>query len=795
VDALGTAVIAYALFRVLSSKSGFEWLILAALTVLTAAFTLSIPGVNANISLADTLVFINLILFGPAPATITAALGGFVSSIRSTTEPRRMRAIPFNMAVMSLSACIAGEVFFGLLGRGPIYHGPAVSLRQILAPMGGLVLIYYLFNSGAIAIISALELRQSPYRLWRENYLWTLLTCFTESSVAVLIAINISTITPAVLGIIAPMLLVTYFTYKTYLNKIKEQVRHLQELRDLHLRTVESLALAADAKDQTTYGHIRRVRAYAVGLAKLSGISDPQELLIIDIGSLLHDIGKLAVDDYILSKPGTLSAEEFEKMKTHTTAGEEILEQIRFPFPAAKCVRAHHERWDGGGYPDGLKEEEIPVGARILAIADTFDAFRSSRPYKLSHTREEAIELLKSESGKAFDPHFLDLFLRNLDQLEASAEEATNNMPKLSFRKLLIEHAQTDADILTPIHSHPTTIIEELTSFYEFCFSFAKYLELPDLLANVEMRLRRLLPFTTCAFFLDNGDDSVRAAHVGGKFSELLKGHRIEMGKGISGWVAAYQKPVINTNAELDFQGRNHDFTCLVDVLAVPVVSEDRGIGSITLYAERPISYSPSHLEFLQLVAQPLGGILAAHNKGAASTARDILDPVTGTYQAAFLPLAGSQMIAAADKSHLPFSLFYLRLDNFVRVVSTCPQSTADMLFRAAADSLHAELRDTDVLIRFGQEGFLALLVGVSGDCTLRRARRMRQQVRTALAQVRQQPLSITCQVGVATYPSDGATIWDLLLCAQRQTTRSDGRVRKASDQNERNVVDFTRRP
>jgi diguanylate cyclase (GGDEF)-like protein len=267
------------------------------------------------------------------------------------------------------------------------------------------------------------------------------------------------------------------------------------------------------------------------------------------------------------------------------------------------------------------------------------------------------------------------------------------------------------------------------------------------------------------------------------------------MGRGISGWVASYQKPVINTNAALDFQGRNDDFTCLVDVLAVPVVSEDRGIGTITLYAERPASYSPSHLEFLQLVAQPLGGILAARNKGAASTARDILDPVTGTYQAAFLPVAGSQMMAASDRSHLPFSLFYLRLDSLVRVVSTCPQSTANMLLRAAADSLRAELRDTDVLIRFGQEGFLALLVGVGSDCTLRRARRMQQQVRTALAQVRQQPLSMTCQAGVATYPSDGATIWDLLLHAQQQTMRSEGRVQKASGQDERNVVAITRRP
>jgi putative nucleotidyltransferase with HDIG domain len=194
---------------------------------------------------------------------------------------------------------------------------------------------------------------------------------------------------------------------------------------------VESLALAVDAKDQTTYGHIRRVRVYATGLAKLIGIKDPNELMAIETGALLHDIGKLAIDDYILNKPGRLSKQEFEKIKMHAAAGDEILQQIRFPFPVAKYVRSHHERWDGHGYPDGLKGEDIPIGARILAIADAFDAIRFSRPYKLSIVLDEALEILRSQSGTVYDPKLIQLFIDNIRDLDEEAARESENAPEL----------------------------------------------------------------------------------------------------------------------------------------------------------------------------------------------------------------------------------------------------------------------------------------------------------------------------------------------------------------------------
>src|SRR2546425_8477071 len=134
--------------------------------------------------------------------------------------------------------------------------------------------------------------------------------------------------------------------------------------------------------------------------------------------ALLHDIGKLAVPEHIISKPGRLTPEEFEKMKIHPVVGAEILERVRFPYPVVPTVRAHHEKWDGSGYPSGLKGEEIPIGARILAAVDYLDALASDRQYRRALPLEEAMERLSAESGKSFDPLVVEVLQRRYLDLE-----------------------------------------------------------------------------------------------------------------------------------------------------------------------------------------------------------------------------------------------------------------------------------------------------------------------------------------------------------------------------------------
>src|SRR5947207_1477618 len=174
-------------------------------------------------------------------------------------------------------------------------------------------------------------------------------------------------------------------------ERLDAQKKHAEEIAALHLRTIEALALAIEAKDHTTHDHLRRVQVYAVEIAKDLGL-DEDMLNAIRAASMLHDIGKLAVPENILSKPGRLTPEEFEKMKIHPIVGSEILDRVQFPYPVVPIVRSHHEKWDGTGYPDGLTREAIPIGARILTAVDCFDALASERPYRRALSPERSEE-------------------------------------------------------------------------------------------------------------------------------------------------------------------------------------------------------------------------------------------------------------------------------------------------------------------------------------------------------------------------------------------------------------------
>ena len=198
---------------------------------------------------------------------------------------------------------------------------------------------------------------------------------------------------------------------KTALGRVDDANKHLGELNRLYLSTIETLAMAIDAKDQITHGHIRRVQQYAIGLARHIGVMDSSQISAIEAASLLHDMGKLAVPEYILNKPGKLTATEFEKMKAHASIGADILSAIDFPYPVVPIVRHHHENWDGTGYPDGLSGTAIPIGARILSVVDCFDALTSDRPYRPRLADADAIDILQQRRGVMYDPLVVDAFL------------------------------------------------------------------------------------------------------------------------------------------------------------------------------------------------------------------------------------------------------------------------------------------------------------------------------------------------------------------------------------------------
>jgi putative nucleotidyltransferase with HDIG domain len=214
----------------------------------------------------------------------------------------------------------------------------------------------------------------------------------------------------------------TYRTYRIYLGRIADEQRRVAEWEQLHRDSTEVLARAIQAKDSHGSSHVERVQYYASSVARGLGLSDV-EAQAVEIAALLHDIGKLAVPEHILSKPGPLTPHERRKMQIHAQVGAEIVGAVPFPCPVAPIIRSHHERWDGTGYPIGLAGTNIPLGARILAVVDCYDAVTSERPYRRAVTPEAAIRILQEDAGKAFDPAIVKSFTELLPRLTPPAGE------------------------------------------------------------------------------------------------------------------------------------------------------------------------------------------------------------------------------------------------------------------------------------------------------------------------------------------------------------------------------------
>ena len=407
----GTAVISHSISEVWRESLGPRWLILAVLTLLSGSATVKLPSVPATISISETFVFTSVLLYGPSAGTTIVALDGLIISSWFARRRKEFYRIAFNMAAPALSIWIAAQVYFLFPEVKPLISS-RIGINQIVFPLLAFTFLHFVINSLLIAIAVTFETGRSVWDIWRRDFLWLSLNYFGGASVSALLVVYTRDIDPAYLSVIVPLLLILYFTFKIPMARVEDTNRHLTKVNSLYLSTIETLALAIDAKDQVTHGHIRRVQTFAVELARSIGITGHEQLKAIEASALLHDMGKLAVPEHILNKPGKLTEAEFEKMKLHASIGADILSSIEFPYPVVPIVRHHHENWDGTGYPAGLSGIDIPIGARILSVVDCFDALTSDRPYRPRLSSEAATEILLDRRSNMYDPMVVDAFIR-----------------------------------------------------------------------------------------------------------------------------------------------------------------------------------------------------------------------------------------------------------------------------------------------------------------------------------------------------------------------------------------------
>src|SRR5579862_1108228 len=353
------------------------------LSLLASGMQANLPGVEGTLSVSFFFILIGIAEMSCGETMVISCVGALVHNLWRSRLPSRPIQIVFAAANAGVATAIAYR----------FYHVPAVFAVGATGPFLLVVaaLLYFFVNTASLAAAAALTEGKPLAGTWRTTYFWSFPFYILGASVAWMINLFSRQVHWQGSVLLLPIVYFIHRSYRTYLGRLSDEKRHVEEMAGLHLRTIEALALAIEAKDHTSHAHLRRVRTYAVEIGKEMGLSGP-DLEALRAAALLHDIGKLAIPEHIISKPGRLTPEEFEKMKIHPIVGAEILERVSFPYDVVPLVRAHHERWDGSGYPCGLQGEEIPIGARILAAVDCLDALASDRQYRRALPLDEAIE-------------------------------------------------------------------------------------------------------------------------------------------------------------------------------------------------------------------------------------------------------------------------------------------------------------------------------------------------------------------------------------------------------------------
>ena len=563
-----------------------------------------------------------------------------------------------------------------------------------------------------------------------------------------------------------PIVYLVQRSYRLYIGRLKAQKEHAEGLADLHLRTVEALALAIEAKDQTTHDHVRRVRVYAEELGKELGL-DENEMHALRAASLLHDIGKLAVPEHIIGKPGKLTKEEFEKVKIHPVVGAEILERVKFPYPVGPMVRGHHEKWDGSGYPDGIAGEDIPIGARIISAVDCLDALASDRQYRGTLPLDEALRIIVSESGKAFDPKIVEILERRCAELEALTKEGAEDRLEALETDIIVEsgggaaagfaRATGSANTL-PVWSSIASAGREAQLFLELTRDLGRSLRLEETLAAAAAGLAKLVPFDTSAVYLCEQAELV-PAHVDGVEHELFSGLRIPMGEGLSGWVAETGKPIVNGNpaVESGYLGAKRAFSMLRSGLAVPLGGMNGVIGVLALYSRVPGAFTEEHLRVVSGISSQIA--LATENAIKYREARESAneDYLTRLPNARAMFKRLDSELARARRQGTSLALAVCDLDGFKAVNDTMGHVEGNRLLKAVADTLQAQCREYDLVARMGGDEFVLAMPGIDERMLAQRI----EEIKRAIAGLGD---SVAISVGAALFPEDGDATNTLLV-------------------------------
>ncbi|MEO5923026.1 MAG: HD domain-containing phosphohydrolase [Bryobacteraceae bacterium] len=725
-------------------------LFLGYLTVATgaAALRIRLPGLSSALSLHFFFVLICIPQLSVAETMLISCAGALLQAM-VFMKPLRGFAVAFDLAVAALATNAAYWVYSSsalgdATGRSP--------LRLVVAAS-----VLFLVTTAPPAIVAALGQHRSVLKIWRENFFWTFPHYIAGGGAAGLLSLMSDRTGWEAALLIVPVIYWMFHSYRYYVDQLQEERRQVRELGGLHFRTIEALALAIEGHDPAKHGHLRRVSIYVTEVGRQMRLTEP-ELQALHAAAMLHDIGKLAVPEHIVTKPGKLTEEEFERIKIHPVAGAEILEQVQFPYPVAPVVRAHHEKWDGTGYPAGLKGIEIPLGARILAAVDCFDALVSDRYHRRALTLDQAMEYLRAESGKSFDPEVVSILGMRYRSLEDKVRTAQQHEKS---RGGSVVANQMGAPFLMRI----AAARQEEQQFFELARDLGNSLSLEKTFAACAKRLQAMCPYDSMVIFLRR-DRVIAPEYASGAYLELLSSFPVTWGAGVAGLVAEQRHAVVNADPTAELAACGIPAAELVSALAVPIEGVTELLGVIALYSRSKDRFSADDLRIVSGVAARASGAIEnalRYTQAEQSATTDVLTGLPNP-RSLFLHLDGE--LARARRNRDSVTVLVCDLDRFKQLNDLYGHMEGNRALKAVAHSLKKQCREYDFVARLGGDEFVVVLPTHKAESAKAKIEQLRQAVTASVADI---AMGVGISIGHACYPEDGEDAEALLASADRR--------------------------
>jgi diguanylate cyclase (GGDEF)-like protein len=750
---------------------GAEWppLLLTILAIGCAAGLLRLeapfPALGGTVLVAYGSTFATLLMLGTRDAMVVAIAATLIQNVGSRPRPAFLRTF-FSVAIVVLAVAAAGGVYARL---GAV---PGLALNAMAGPLVAAVTTYLLVHVAIVSPARAMASRERLLRVVDDALLGTAPSYFAGAFVAAVFVSGRSLWLSALAS--APLYLVLH-THRVYRARQQEHEQHVEQLGSLHLATTEALARAIDAKDQSCHGHIRRVQVYARGLAWALRMT-PTEVKGVETAAMLHDVGKIGVPDYILSKPGPLTRDEFRRVRRHPEIGADIIAAVPFPYPVEPYIRSHHERWDGTGYPDGLSGDAIPLGARILSVVDYFDALVSDRPYHNAMPESEAIATLSGESGRALDPTVVAKFLAIRPSLDAELSQAPAPAaikPPSPGQAGLGRPATGFATPRDTVFWDIASIHRETGAMYEMAHGLGTCLSIDGTMDLIESKVHQLVPLSACALFLwDKDHETLRCRAARGVDADLLKRLALRGAVGVNGWVARHKRPVAKALARWDLQMLAVDLSSvsLRSAAAWPLIVNDNVIGTLALYHVEDGFYTEERCLPLDRAREQIAAVVHNTLVFEQTQAESLTDALTDLPNARHLQSFVIDALARAEPKNVPVALMVIDVDNFKRINDRYGHDAGNRALCTVARALQESVRAGDLCARYAGDEFVVVLIG----CDMETADAKRVQIRRA---IEQQPFEarpgvvsrVKVSIGVAVFPVDAATYDGLMAAADRR--------------------------